>query len=61
MLLVKGKSTNNNIPEHNGAYLVDCKVADPWTETVRPWATSAIEAERLWKLSEELVGETFEY
>jgi hypothetical protein len=30
-------------------------------QTVKPWATSAVEAERLWKLSEELVGEKFEY
>ncbi|ORY69068.1 uncharacterized protein BCR38DRAFT_464282 [Pseudomassariella vexata] len=34
-----------SIAEHSGAYLVDCKVADPWTETVRLWATSAVEAE----------------
>jgi hypothetical protein len=47
--------------EHNGKYLIDCHVADPWVDTVKPWATSAIEAERLWKLSEELVGEKFSY
>lgn len=48
-------------PEHNGKYLIDCHVADPWIDTVKPWATSPIEAERLWKLSEELVGEKFSY
>ncbi|KAL4953675.1 hypothetical protein BDW69DRAFT_205689 [Aspergillus filifer] len=37
--------------------LKDCHVADPWTETVKPWATDKTEAERLWKLSEKLVGQ----
>ncbi|TLD19781.1 hypothetical protein PspLS_09530 [Pyricularia sp. CBS 133598] len=46
---------------HNGAYLVDCHVADPSVDFVMPWATSEVEAERLWKLSEELVGEKFEW
>lgn len=45
----------------NGAYLVDCRVADPYVDTLRPWATSHVEADRLWRLSEELVGEKFEY
>ncbi|EAW24800.1 uncharacterized protein NFIA_102850 [Aspergillus fischeri NRRL 181] len=40
-------------------YLTDCHVADPWVDTAKPWATSPLEAERLWKLSEELVGERF--
>jgi hypothetical protein len=47
--------------EHNGAYLQDCHIADPWTETVKPWATSAVEAEKLWKMSEQLVGQKFDY
>lgn len=46
---------------HNGAYLQDAHIADPWTETVRPWATNPIEAEKLWRLSEKLVGEQFVY
>ncbi|KAK4445229.1 short-chain dehydrogenase TIC 32 [Podospora aff. communis PSN243] len=46
---------------HNGAYLQDCHVADPWIETVKAWATSPVEAERLWKLSEKLIGEEFHY
>jgi hypothetical protein len=45
--------------DHNGAYLQDSHIADPWTATVRPWATNSIEAERLWKLSEKLVGQEF--
>jgi len=46
---------------HNGAYLQDSRIADPTTETVKPWATSPIEAEMLWKLSEQLVGQSFSY
>ncbi|KAL4795110.1 hypothetical protein BDV19DRAFT_379037 [Aspergillus venezuelensis] len=42
----------------NGAYLQDCHIADPWTETVKPWATDKTEAERLWKLSEKLPHDT---
>ncbi|KAL3470770.1 hypothetical protein BJX99DRAFT_41628 [Aspergillus californicus] len=50
-----------SLQERNGAYLQDCHVADPWTETVKPWATDKIEAERLWKLSEKLVRQEFDY
>ncbi|RAH83875.1 putative short-chain dehydrogenase [Aspergillus japonicus CBS 114.51] len=45
----------------NGAYLIDCHVADPLVDTVKPWATSSFEAERLWRLSEKLVGQEFPY
>lgn len=44
---------------HNGAHIEECHVADPWIGAVKPWATSPIEAERLWKLSEKLVGQEF--
>ncbi|KAJ4165095.1 hypothetical protein LMH87_006742 [Akanthomyces muscarius] len=47
--------------DHNGAYLENSHVADPFVETVKPWATSPVEAERLWKLTEELVGQEFQY
>ncbi|KAK2060032.1 WW domain-containing oxidoreductase [Colletotrichum caudatum] len=50
-----------SLKDNNGAYLDDSHVADPWVETVKPWATSPIEAERLWKLSEKLVGQKFQY
>ncbi|KAF2136926.1 uncharacterized protein K452DRAFT_291967 [Aplosporella prunicola CBS 121167] len=50
-----------SLKEHNGAYLQDSRIADAWTDTVKPWATSSIEAERLWKLSEELIGQEFSY
>jgi hypothetical protein len=49
------------LKDHNGAYLEACGVADPYTQCVKPWATSSIEADRLWKLSEEIVGQKFEY
>ncbi|KAJ6438374.1 short-chain dehydrogenase [Purpureocillium lavendulum] len=47
--------------EHNGGYLVPCRVADAFRDTVRPWAVSPFEAERLWDLSEKLVGNKFSY
>ncbi|KAI0125268.1 retinol dehydrogenase 13 [Xylariales sp. AK1849] len=46
---------------HNGSYLENCKVGDPWTNTIKPWVTSSIEAEKVWKLSEQLVGQEFNY
>ncbi|RDW81433.1 putative short-chain dehydrogenase [Aspergillus mulundensis] len=49
------------LKENNGAYLQDCRIADPWTDTVKPWGTSKVEAERLWKLSEKLVEQEFNY
>ncbi|KAI1377505.1 NAD(P)-binding protein [Hypoxylon crocopeplum] len=49
------------VAAHNGVYLISCRVADPRIDTVRPWATSPVEAERLWKLSEKLVGQKFSY
>ncbi|KAH6877066.1 putative short-chain dehydrogenase [Thelonectria olida] len=41
--------------ENYGAYLVDCQISDKG----HPLAVSSDEAEKLWKLSEELVKETF--
>ncbi|KAK6858152.1 retinol dehydrogenase 13 [Apiospora arundinis] len=46
---------------NNGVYLENSHIADPWVETVKPWGTSLVEAERLWKLSEKLVGQTFQH
>ncbi|KAL2015320.1 hypothetical protein VTK56DRAFT_5802 [Thermocarpiscus australiensis] len=50
-----------SLRDHKFAYLTDAHIADPWTETIKPWATSSIEAERLWKVSEKLVGQEFVY
>ncbi|KAM5350305.1 hypothetical protein ACJ41O_006810 [Fusarium nematophilum] len=52
---------DTSIAEHNGAFLSDCHIADPELEEVYPWATSKIDAERLWRLSEKLVGQEFKY
>lgn len=48
-------------PASNGAFLTDCHIADPYKEEVYPWATSKVEADKLWKLSEELVQQEFSY
>ncbi|KAJ4053310.1 hypothetical protein NW758_003110 [Fusarium oxysporum] len=50
-----------DLKEHNGAYLLECRLADPMTDTVRPWATSSTEAELLWRKSEEMVGQKFSF
>ncbi|KAI1012603.1 hypothetical protein LB504_008329 [Fusarium proliferatum] len=50
-----------NIKASNGAYLLEAKVADPFVDTVKAWARDAVEAEKLWRLSEELVGQKFGY
>ncbi|KAJ5555595.1 hypothetical protein N7535_008030 [Penicillium sp. DV-2018c] len=47
------------LKDHNGAYLIDSHIADPLIDTVKSWAVSSFEAERLWKLSEQLVGQEF--
>ncbi|KAI5458159.1 hypothetical protein BGZ63DRAFT_407459 [Mariannaea sp. PMI_226] len=50
-----------NLIDHNGSYLLECRVGDPYVDTVKPWGTSVIEADKLWKLSEKLVDQKFEY
>ncbi|KAG4295063.1 oxidoreductase [Fusarium proliferatum] len=50
-----------NIKASNGAYLLESRVADPFVDTVKAWARDAVEAEKLWRLSEELVGQKFGY
>ncbi|KAF4456090.1 oxidoreductase [Fusarium austroafricanum] len=50
-----------NIKASNGAYLVESRVSDPFVDTVKSWARDPIEAEKLWRLSEELVGQKFGY
>ncbi|KAE8422761.1 hypothetical protein BDV36DRAFT_290931 [Aspergillus pseudocaelatus] len=52
---------DTSLVEHNGAFLSDCHIADPNKEEVYSWATSKVDAERLWKLSEKLVGQEFKY
>ncbi|PWY69488.1 short-chain dehydrogenase [Aspergillus heteromorphus CBS 117.55] len=45
--------------ESNGSYLQDCTILKP--EQVRSWARDPIEAEQLWKLTEDIVKEKFDY
>ncbi|KAH7305802.1 hypothetical protein B0I35DRAFT_454097 [Stachybotrys elegans] len=49
------------LKDHNGAYLLQSRLSDPFKDMVQPWATSPVEAEKLWRLSEEMVGEKFQY
>ena len=45
-------------PDHNGAYCQDGQIAP---EQAKPYAVDKAEAEKLWKLSEEIVGQKFNY
>lgn len=54
-------SFDTSIKDYNGAFLAGCHVAEPDLEEVYPWAMSKIDAERLWKLSEKLVGQEFKF
>jgi hypothetical protein len=45
--------------DQNGAYCFDSQIVS--LDKVRSWGRDKIEAERLWKLSEEIVGQKFEY
>ncbi|KAI0695684.1 NAD(P)-binding protein [Cerioporus squamosus] len=47
------------LDEHNGAYLQDCQLAPD--DDLKPYAIDKNSAARLWKLSEELVGQTFDF
>lgn len=46
------------LEKHNGAFLVDAQV---WAEPLMEHASGKEKAERLWKVSEGLVGESFGY
>ncbi|KAH8803521.1 short-chain dehydrogenase [Xylogone sp. PMI_703] len=49
-----------DIAQEAGIYLTDTQLTtDP--EIIKPYATDDVQAERLWELSEKLVGETFSY
>jgi hypothetical protein len=54
-------SFDPELKEHNGKYLTKCQVQDPMTDAIRTWATNPIDAERLWRLSEDIVGQKFSY
>ncbi|WAO83063.1 Hypothetical protein NCS54_00024300 [Fusarium falciforme] len=50
-----------NIKASNGAYLLESRVSDPYVDTVKAWARDTVEADKAWKLSEELVKQKFSY
>jgi hypothetical protein len=50
-----GVGETRNGKENYGAFLIDCQISDGAT----PGAVSSDKAEKLWKLSEELVKENF--
>ncbi|KAK9424777.1 putative Short-chain dehydrogenase [Seiridium unicorne] len=52
-----GKPESRANQENFGAFLSDCQISDQ----VHPLANSSTEAEKLWKLSEDLVGEKFSW
>ncbi len=57
-------ATAEELGDHGGTYLLDCRVAGPITEEdpsggYAPWAYDAENAERLWVESEELTGFSF--
>ncbi|WP_020673448.1 SDR family NAD(P)-dependent oxidoreductase [Amycolatopsis nigrescens] len=55
-------ATSPLLENHGGAYCQDCDLAEPASTDdmlvggVKPWATDAAEAARLWALSSELTG-----
>ncbi|KAK2033013.1 short-chain dehydrogenase/ reductase [Colletotrichum zoysiae] len=52
---------NPDLNEFNGRFFNDCRVADQNNEEIYPWANNKSDADRLWRLSEKLVGEEFSY
>lgn len=56
-------ATAPELAEHSGAYLADCRLgvegASPTTNGYVGWALDPATAEKLWELSEKLVGERF--
>jgi len=55
-------ATSPDAAAHNGGYLADCgpTVPGPAERDHEPWIADAATAGRLWELSEQLVGLTFD-
>lgn len=49
--------SRSGMKENYGAFLENCQICD----SAKPLAVSSTEAEKLWKVSEELVGQIFEW
>ncbi|KAH8898571.1 NAD(P)-binding protein [Thozetella sp. PMI_491] len=54
-------SFSDDIRGHNGGYFLSCQLADPYKNEIQSWARDPIEADKLWILSEKLVGQQFRY
>lgn len=56
-------ATVADLDQHNGAYLADCQVGveggNPNTTGFRSYLLDDANVDRLWSLSEDLVGEPF--
>lgn len=57
-------ATSPALADKSGLYLEDCQISHPVTEDnpgfgYAPYALDAVAAEKLWQLSEEIVGERF--
>jgi NAD(P)-dependent dehydrogenase (short-subunit alcohol dehydrogenase family) len=50
-----------SLKDHNGAWLQESRLGNPYTDLIKPWVLSEVEADKLWTLSEELVGQKFQY
>ena len=50
-------ATAPELDDQGGTYLADAEVTDQHA----PWARDPESAKRLWALSEEMVGQTFDY
>ena len=57
-LLVSWRMRTDCTPESNGRYLSDVQVVD--LDELHPHAISSREAKKLWKLSEQIVGQKFD-
>ena len=58
-------ATSPSLEGRGGLYLENCHIAEPATSSgdsgVESYAIDATDAERLWVLSESLVGQSFEF
>ena len=58
-------ATSGDLEDIGGVYLEDCHIApvddESPTSGCRSWAADPEQAERLWAVSEEMIGETFAY
>jgi len=52
---------DKDIASANGSYTLEARLADPFVDEIKAWARDDVDAERLWRLSEELVGQKFEF